>query len=49
MSRIIIDNQTDLPDSEALVVMVGCLSELDNGYEVTIEDKVITLKVEKKQ
>lgn len=44
MSQIIIDNQTDLPDSQALVVVVGCLTGLDNGYVVSKENNIIVLK-----
>lgn len=41
---IIIDNQTDLPDNQALVMVVGCLAKVENGYEVIKENDILVLK-----
>lgn len=44
MSQIIIDNQTNLSDQAALYKVVGCLAGLEDGYEVTVENNIFTLK-----
>ena len=44
MSQVIIDNQTTLSDREVIVKVVGCLAGLEDGYELTQEDNVFTLK-----
>lgn len=43
-NKIIIDNQTNLPDNQALVMIVGCLADLENGYKVIKENDILVLK-----